>query len=199
MSHVTSQGEFAPGPTPFLVRPFEGAVTGWIVVTGAMLAELVGGALTNQLFVGAAVLVLLLPIAVTYGFAAAQWQLTRWSGPGPASWWHLGAIAAALFIWLLWPTGPAQLNGAYGSAGAACDVLPTDQTTQCLHLAAQAIDAHNLVWWGTLVLILASAALVRWSRIAVWATLPVALAGVQLATHFLEQLLVHYGVGGPAG
>jgi len=138
------------------------------------------------------VLVLLLPIAVTYGFAVAQWQLTRWSGLEPASWWHLGAVAAALFIWLLWPTGPAQLNGSYGSAGAACDVLPTDQTTQCLHLAAQAIDAHNLAWWGTLVLILAGASLVRWSRIAVWATIPAALAGVQLASHFLGQLLLHY-------
>jgi len=192
MSRVTARGEFAPAPTPFLARPFEGAVTGWIVVTGAMLAELVGGALTGQLFVGAAALVLLLPIAVTYGFAVAQWQLTRWSGREPASWWHLGAVAAALFIWLLWPTGPAQLNGSYGSARAACDVLPTDQTTQCLHAAAQAIDAHNLAWWGTFVLILAGASMVRWSRIAVWATIPVALAGVQLASHFLGQLLFHY-------
>jgi hypothetical protein len=195
MSRVTSRGDFAPAPIPFLARPFEGGVTGWIVVTGAMLAELVGGAVTNRLFIGAAVLALLLPIAVAYGFAAAQWQLTRWSGQEPASWWHLAAAAPALFIWVLWPTGPGQLNGSYGSAPAACDVVPTDQTTQCLRLAAQAIDAHNLAWWGTLVLILASASMVRWSRMAVWATIPAVLAGCQLASHFLEQLLVHYGAG----
>ncbi len=42
------------------------------------------------------------------------------------------------------------------------------------------------------MLILAGASLARWSRIAVWATIPAALAGVQLASHFLGQLLLHY-------
>jgi hypothetical protein len=194
VSRVASPGEPAPAPTPFLARPFQGGVTGWIVVGGAMIVELVGGAVTNRLFIAAAVPVLVLPIAVAFGFAGAQWQLTRWSGLEPASRWHLGGAVAALLIWLLWPTAPDQLNGSYGSAQDACDALPTDQNAPCLHLAAQAIDAHNLAWWGTLVVILAGASLFRWSRIAVWATVPTALAGCQLASHFLEQLLTHYHV-----
>jgi hypothetical protein len=195
MDRVTSLDAPPPAPAPFLARPFEGGVTGWIVIGGAMLAELVGGAVTSRLFVGAAVLVLVLPIAVVFGFAGAQWQLTRWSGLEPASRWHLGALAPALFIWELWPTAPGQLNGSYGSAQATCDALPTDQTTECLRLAARAIDAHNLAWWGTLVLIVAGASLFRWSRMAAWAAIPAAVAGCLLATHFLEQLLVHYGAG----
>ena len=43
-----------------------------------------------------------------------------------------------------------------------------------------------------LVLFAVSVLLARRSRIAVWAALPAALAGCQLASHFLEQLLLHY-------
>jgi hypothetical protein len=42
---------------------------------------------------------------------------------------------------------------------------------------------------------LAGASLSRWSRMAAWAAIPAAVAGCLLATHFLEQLAVHYGAG----
>jgi hypothetical protein len=53
-----------------------------------------------------------------------------------------------------------------------------------------------VAWWSTAALILIAALLTRRSRIAAWAAIPVALAGCQLATHFLEELLIHYQVSG---
>jgi hypothetical protein len=41
-------------------------------------------------------------------------------------------------------------------------------------------------------LIAVAALLARRSRIAAWAALPIAFAGCQLASHFLEQLLLHF-------
>ena len=39
-----------PKPAPLLTQPFEAAMTGWIVVFGAVLAELAGGAVVaNQM------------------------------------------------------------------------------------------------------------------------------------------------------
>ena len=70
--------------------------------------------------------------------------------------------------------------------------LPTDHTAACLPRAAQALDAAHLSWYLALVLFGVSVLLARRSRIAVWAALPAALAGCQLAAHFLEQILLHY-------
>ena len=177
---------------PLLTQPFEGGLTGWIVVFAAVIAEVAGGAVTNRMSTAVTVPVLALPVAVAFGFAAVQWWQVRSSAAGPASWWHFGGIAAAVLVWLLWPMAPGILNGADGSARAACAVLPTTQTADCLHRAAQALDSRNIVWWSTAALILVAALLARRSRIAAWAAIPLALAGCQLATHFLEQLLLYY-------
>ena len=73
--------------------------------------------------------------------------------------------------------------------------LPTTQTAQCLTLAARALDAHNLTWWLTGALILVAALLTRRSRIAAWAAIPIAFAGCELATYFLQALVNHYTTG----
>ena len=96
---------------------------------------------------------------------------------------------------MVWPTKPGVLDGA-GNAVAACNALGSTQAPGCLPRAAQALDHHNIAWWGTAALIVAMALLVRRSRIAAWAAIPVAFAGCQLATHFMEQLLLFYNVGG---
>jgi hypothetical protein len=192
MSRVTVGVDGVGVREPLLVRPFQAGMTGWIVVFGAVIIELVGGAVTNQRFLGAALPLLITPVAVAYAFGIVQWWQVRSYGADPASWWHLGAVAAALLVWNLWPIAPGALNGSTGSAADACDALPTDNTAECLHRAAQALDASNLAWWLTLVLFGVSVLLARRSRIAVWTALPAALAGCQVATHFLEQLLLHY-------
>ena len=112
-----------PARAPLLTRPFEAGATGWTVVFVAVVAELVGGAVTNQMSTAIALPVLVFPVAVAYGFAGVQ-------------------------------------------------------------------------WWSTAALILIAALLTRRSRIAAWAAIPLALAGCQLATHFLEQLLVYYNLSG---
>ena len=105
---------------------------------------------------------------------------------------HLGAVVAALLIWFLWPITPGPLEQSTGSASDLCNALPTDHTAACLPRAAQALDASHLSWYLALVLFGVSVLLARRSRIAVWAALPAALAGCQLAAHFLEQILLHY-------
>jgi hypothetical protein len=181
-----------PPSRPLLTQPWEAGVTGWIVVFGAVLAELVCSFVTFSSPAPVAVPVLLAPAAVAFGVGLVQWWQSHSSGAEPASWWHLGAVAAALFAWLIWPTAPGVLGGATGSAQAACNALPTTQTARCLTLAAGAIDAHNLTWWLTGVMILVAALLTRRSRIAAWAAIPIAFAGCELATHFLQMLLNHY-------
>jgi hypothetical protein len=184
MSRVSSLGPVTSTREPFLVRPFQAGVTGWIVVFGAIIVELAGGALTYSKFVNAALPVLIIPVAVAYGFGIVQWWQVRRAGADPASWAHLGAVVAALLIWFLWPIT--------GSASDLCNALPTDYTAACLPRAAQALDASHLSWYLALVLFGVSVLLARRSRIAVWAALPAALAGCQLAAHFLEQILLHY-------
>ena len=192
MSRVTLRDGGVEVQPPLLVRPFQAGMTGWIVVFGAIIVELIGGALTYQKFPGAALPVLIIPAAVAFGVGVLQWWQVHESGTEPASWWHLGAIVAALLIWYLWPVAPGALAGNTGSAKAACDMLPTDNTADCLHRAASALDASHLSWYLALVVILAAAVLARRSRIAAWSALPVAFAGSQLAANFLEQLLRHF-------
>jgi hypothetical protein len=192
MSRVTLRDNGVELQPPLLVRPFQGGMTGWIVVFGAIIVELIGGALTYQKFPGAALPVLIIPAAVAFGVGILQWFQVRAYGADPASWWHLGAVVAALLVWFLWPQSPGPLDGNTGSAQAACQMLPTDNTAGCLHRAAQALDAAHLSWYLALVVIIAAALLTRRSRIAAWSALPVAFAGCQLAANFLEQLLRHY-------
>jgi hypothetical protein len=179
----------------WLAQPFEAGMTGFIVVFGAILAELIGGAVTNRMSTSVVVPVLAVPAAIALGFAFAQWWQVRSSGAEPASWWHLAGIAAGLIAWVLWPTKPGVLEGT-GSAFAACNAMGSIQVPGCLQRAAQALDSHNVAWWGTAALIVAMALLVRRSRIAAWAAIPVAFAGCELATHFMEQLLLFYNAGG---
>ena len=61
--------------------------------------------------------------------------------------------------------------------------------------AAKAYDSHNLAWWSTAALILIAALLGRRSRIAAWVTIPLALADCQLATWFLNQVVLYYHLG----
>lgn len=184
-----------PAPGPVLTRSWNAGVIGWIVVLGAMVAEIVLGAATNRMPTAIAAPALALPVAVAIGFAVAQWLQVRSSGAEPANWWHLGGIAVALFAWLIWPTAPGALAPA-ANARDACIILENNTAAQCLRHAAAAMDNRTLVWWLSGVLILAMALLVRRSRIAAWATIPLAFAGCQLATHFLELLLVRYHGGG---
>ena len=185
-------------PAPLLTRPFEGGLTGWAVVSGGVIAELVGGAVVaNQLSTSTAVLVLVLPVVVMFGFAVVQWWQVRSSGAEPASWWHLGGPAAGLLIWVLWPTVPGPLSGTTTVSGtspgqAVCSVLPATAVADCLRRTAQAYDHHNLAFWSTGALILIAALLTRRSRIAAWAAIPAAAAGCQLATYFLNQIVLYY-------
>jgi hypothetical protein len=180
---------------PLLTQPFEAGMTGWIVVFGALIAELAAGAVTSQMSTAVTLPVLAFPVVVAFGFAVVQWWQVYSAGAEPASWWHLGGIVAAALTWLVWPTFPGVLADA-GSARAACYVLPTAGTSACLHRAAQALGSHNLAWWLTGALILAAAPLTRKSRIAAWAAIPAAVAGCEIATHFLDQLLRFYGLSG---
>jgi hypothetical protein len=192
MSRVSSLGPLTSTRQPLLVRPFQAGVIGWIVVFGAIIAELAGGALIYSKFVGAALPVLIIPVVVAYGVGFVLWWLVRRAGADPASWAHLGAVVAALLIWFLWPITPGPLDQSTGSASDLCNALPTDDTAACLPRAAQALDASHLSWYLVLVLFGVSVLLARRSRIAVWAALPAALAACQLASHFLEQILLHY-------
>jgi hypothetical protein len=187
-----------PRPTraPLLAQPWAAGVAGWIVVFGAAIAELVGGIVTNHMSTAITLPVLAFPAVVAFGFAVAQWWQVRSSAGEPSSWWHMAGVAAAVVTWLIWPTTPGVLAGAAGSAQAACNVLPTTATSDCLRRAAQALDNHSLAWWFTGALILILALLARRSRIAAWAAIPVAFAGCDLANHFLEQLLLYYNLSG---
>jgi hypothetical protein len=187
-----------PGPPPRLTQPFEAGLTGWVVVCGAVLVELAGGAaVANQTSTVIALLVLIIPVVVVFGFAVAQWWQVRSSQAESAPWWHLAGIAAAVFTWLVWPTVPGPLTGTTAvartdSAQAFCSVLPGTAASDCLRRTAQAFDNHGLAWWSTGALILIAALLARRSRIAAWGAIPVALAGCQIATYFLNQIVLYY-------
>lgn len=194
MNRLTPIDEASPR-LPLLVRPFQAGMTGWIVVAGATVVVLVGGAVTSQKSLAASVPVLVIPVLVCFGFGIAQWWQVRSAGADRTSWWHLGAILAAVLIWFLWPNVPNALNDANGSSAASvCGDLPTDSLAPCLHRAAPAVDLHNLVWWLALALIGVAALLARRSRIAVWSSVPAAFAGCLLASSFLEQVVLHYQV-----
>lgn len=181
-----------PRSVPLLARPFEGGVTGWIVICAGVIAELAGGAaVANQMSTTVAVLVLIVPVVVVFGFAVVQWWQVRTSGAEPANWWHLGGAAVAVLIWALWPTIPGPLSESTNNR-AFCNALPTTEASDCLRRTAQAFDNHNIAYWSTAALILIAALLVRRSRMAPWAAIPAALAGCQLATYFLNQIVLSY-------
>ncbi len=168
-------------------------MTGWVVVSGAALVELIGGIVTNQMPMAVAAPVLAFPVVVAAGFSVVQWWQVGSTGAERANWWHLIGVAAAVFVWLVFPTTPGIL-ATDSTARAACYSL-SSPTPACLSRVTQAMDAHNLVWWLTGGLILGAALLTRRSRIAAWAAIPIAFAGCLLATHFLQLLLVYYHAG----
>jgi hypothetical protein len=185
-----------PGSRPPLAQPWAGGLVGWVVAVGALVAELVAGIVTNSATTSVAAAVLAFPVAVALAVSIVQWQQVRTSGADRTSWWHLAGIAAAVVTWQAWPTSPGVLYGT-ASARNACHALgQSTRATDCLARAIDAMDAKNLVWWLTGALILILALLVRRSRIAAWAAIPAAVGGCLLATHFLEQLLLHYQPGG---
>jgi hypothetical protein len=192
---ATARRPVAEGPWswPLLAQPWAGGVAGFGVVFGGLVTDIVAGVVTNTAPALVATLVLAFPAAVAVGFSVVQYQQARSCGAEPASWWHLGGIAAAAFTWLVWPTSPGVLYGVSG-ARQACVVLGGPMAG-CLARASQAIDDRNLAWWLTGALILMMALLARRARMAAWAAIPTALAGCLLATHFLELLLLDYHGG----
>jgi hypothetical protein len=181
-------------PHPFLTLPWQAGVTGWIVVFGGLLFELVAGVVTNSMSMAITAPVLIAPAAIAVGFAVAQWWQVRSSGSDPANWGHLVGIAGALFTWLVWPRTPAALV-PIANVHDACVMMST-VSPGCIARVTGAMTGSHVTWWVTGVLIVALALLVRRSRIAAWAALPVAFAGCQLSVHFLELLLLHYHVSG---
>jgi hypothetical protein len=167
--------DWPPRPAPLLTQPFAAGMIGWVVVFGAVVAELAGGAaVANQTSDGIAVPVLVFPVVVAFGFAGVQWWQVRSWGAEPASWWHLAGVAAAALTWLVWPMAPGALAGTRAAEA------------EYLRSAAQALGTHELVWWSTGAVILIAALLARRSRIAAWAAIPAAFAGCELAIHFLN-------------
>lgn len=191
-----------PRPAPLLTQPFAAGMTGWVVVFGAVIAELAGGAVASQMSSAIAVPVLVVPAAVACGVAVVQWWQVRSWGAEPASWWHLAGIAAAALTWLLWPTVPQAAPGTGTLPGAStnrafCYGLPTADEAECLHRMTQAVDIHHLVWWSTGALILIAALLARRARIAAWAAIPCAFAGCEIATYFLNQSVLYLSLSCP--
>jgi hypothetical protein len=187
-----------PRSAPLLTQPFAAGMTGWIVIFTAVIVELAGGAVVaNQTSEAIAMAVLITPVVVVFGFAVVQWWQVTSTGAEPAPWWHLAGVAAAIVTWVIWPTVPGPLTPTTtvtgsSNARAFCFVLSGSAVPDCLRRTAQAYDHHNLVWWSTGVLILIAALLARRSRIAAWGAIPAALAGCQLATWFLNQIVLQY-------
>jgi hypothetical protein len=178
---------------PFLTRPFEAGVTGWIVVFGGALVVLIGAAFTSRMSITVTLPLLVIPVAVAFGFAVVQWWQVRVSGAEPANWWHLSGVAAALILWSLFPNVPNGLSTVH-NAPAACLSLPIPPSTDCVHRAALAYDYHAIAWWSAAGLIIVAGLLARRSRIAAWLGIPVAIAGCALAASLLEQVLIHFRV-----
>lgn len=184
--------DWPPRPAPLLTQPFAAGMTGWVVVFGAVIAELAGGvAVANQTSAVIVVPVLIFPVVVAFGFAVMQWWQVRSWGAEPSSWWHLAGTAAATLTWLLWPMVPGALAGTRalpctGSSQAFCNVAPATAEADYLRSVTQAFDYHLLAWWSTGALILVATLLARRSRIAAWAAIPAAFAGCELATYFLN-------------
>ena len=184
--------DWPPRPAPLLTQSFAAGMTGWVVVFGAVIAELAGGAaVANQAAAKIAVPVLIFPVVVAFGFAVVQWWQARSWSVEPASRWHLTGIAAAALTWLLWPAIPGVLAATRalpctGRGQAFCYTAPTTTGADYLHRIAQAFGNPGLAWWSTGALILIAALLARRSRIAAWAAIPAAFAGCELATYFLS-------------
>lgn len=171
--------DWPPRPAPLLTQPFAAGMTGWVVVFGAVIAEVAGGAaVANQGSAAVAVPVLIFPVVVAFGFAVSQWWQVRSWGAEPVSRWHLTGIAAAAIMWLLWPTVPRALAGT-----GALPCASGGQASCILHTTAAGY--HDLAWWSTGAVIIIAALLARKSRIAAWAAIPAAFAGCELATYFL--------------
>src|SRR5207302_7688363 len=138
--------------------------------------------------------VLVIPIAVAFGFAIVQWWQVRSSGAEPANWWHLAGVADGLILWLLFPTVPNGLSQAH-NATTACLSLAVPSNTDCVHRAALAFDYRAIAWWSAAGLIVIAGLMARRSRIAAWTPIPTAIAGCALAASFLQQVLIHFHTG----
>lgn len=177
-----------------LTRPWQGGIAGWIVVFGALIAELVGGVVVNAMSALVAEIVLLVPVALLIGFTITQWIEVQVSHADPARWWHLVGIAAGIFTWQAWPTVPGPLQ-TVSTPSDICHVVFT-ATPSCLARASAALADSHFVFWATGAVIIVLIALVRKSRIAAWSATPIALAGCQLSSHYLELLLLHFHAPG---
>jgi hypothetical protein len=179
---------------PFLTLPWEAGFTGWIVVFGAILVELVGSVVTNISPMNVAAPVLLTPAAIAVGLGVAQWHQVRSVAAEPSHWWHYAGVVIALIAWIIFPIAPSALY-AVTNPTDACTVMYT-ATPACVARASSALTDSAITWWVTGFVTFSMALLVKHSRIAAWASIPLAFAGCLLATHFLELLLLYYHVSG---
>ncbi len=181
-------------PPPFLTLPFQAGVTAWIIVFGGVVYELIAGIVTQTAPTAVTIPVLALPVVVALTFAIIQFVQVRAINAERPSLWHLGAIVLGLLVWQFWPVTPPVLLPIH-NAHDACVFMFT-ATPACVAQAKSAYFASHLTWWLTGGLIVALIPVVRYSKIGVWAALPLAFAGCQLSAHFLQLLLHHYHVTG---
>lgn len=169
-------------------------MTAWIVIFGGVVYELIAGIATQSTSNGVTISILALPIVIALFFAIWQFQQVRATNAERPHWWHLGAILVGLLVWQFWPVTPSILLPIH-NAHDAC-VLMFTATPGCIAQAKSAYFATNLTWWLTGALIVAMSSFIRYSKIGVWTAVPLAFAGCQLSSHFLQLLLHHYHVTG---
>ncbi len=196
MTPLRSTDSFATQaqPPPFLARPWPAGLTAWILIFGGVIYELIAGVVTQTVSTSITIPILALPVVVALIFAVIQAHQVRTSGAERSNWWHLGAIVVGLLIWQFWPVTPSVLLPIHG-AHDTC-VFMYQATPACLAQAKSAFFHSNLTWWLTGGLILALIPLVRFSKIGAWTAVPLAFAGCQLASHYLQILLHNYHVTG---
>ena len=174
--------------------PWQAGVTGWIVIVGGVVFELIVPIFTQSVSNPVTIAILALPIVVALVFAFLQLQQVRATNSERPHLWHLGALALGLLVWQLWPVTPSVLLPIHG-AHDTCVFMYT-ATPACIALAKSAYFASNLAFWVTGGLIVALIPLARYSKIGAWTAIPLGFAGGQVASHFLQLMLHHYHVTG---
>lgn len=174
--------------------PWQAGVTGWIIVVGGVVFELVVPVVTQSVSNPVTTAILALPIVIALVFATIQLRQVRATNSERPHLWHLGAIALGLLAWQLLPVTPPVLLPLHGARDICTFMFQATPT--CIAMTKSAFFASNLTFWLTGGLIVALIPLARYSRIGAWTAVPLAFAGGQLSSHFLQYLLHHYHVTG---
>lgn len=184
----------AQQPPPFFTLPWQAGITAWSVIFGGIVYELVVPIFTQSVANPVTIAILAVPIVVALVLAVIEMRQVRATNSERPHLWHLGAIALGLLIWQLWPRTPSILLPIHG-AHDTC-VFMFQATPACIALAKSAYLGSNLSFWITGGLIVALIPLARYSKIGAWTAVPIAFAGSQLSSHFLQLMLHHYHVTG---